>query len=95
MTLRIGLPKGSLQEATFRLLGRAGYQVSVSPRSYYPSVDDPELEAVLLRPQEIPRYVGAGNLDAGLSGRDWVLENGVEVVTVCDLIYSKIGRAHV
>ena len=93
MRLRIGLPKGSLQEATLRLMQRAGYQVAVSPRSYYPEVDDPELEAVLMRPQEIPRYVGAGNLDAGLSGKDWVLENAAEVVTVCDLAYSKATAA--
>lgn len=89
MTLRIGLPKGSLQQSTFQLLERAGYKVSVTGRSYYPALDDPELEAILMRPQEIPRYVGAGAVDAGLTGLDWIMETGAEVVSVCDLIYSK------
>jgi ATP phosphoribosyltransferase len=87
--LRLGLPKGSLQEATFRIFKKAGYRVSVEARSYYPQIDDPEIEGVLLRAQEIPRYVADGALDAGVSGKDWVLENRVEVVTVADLIYSK------
>jgi len=87
--LRLGLPKGSLQKSTFELLARAGYQCSVSSRSYYPSVDDPEIEPVLMRAQEIPRYVGAGALDAGLSGLDWIVETDADVEQVCDLIYSK------
>jgi len=87
--LRIGLPKGSLQDSTFRLLSRAGYRISMEPRSYYPSIDDAEMEAVMMRAQEIPRYVGDGGLDAGISGRDWVLENRARVITVCDLVYSK------
>ena len=89
MVLRLGLPKGSLQQSTFELFARAGYYVSTSSRSYYPKIDDPEIEAVLMRAQEIPRYVTSGALDAGISGLDWVLETDAEVVSVCDLIYSK------
>lgn len=89
MQLRLGLPKGSLQQATFGLFRRAGYQVSVSDRSYYPNVDDPEIELVLMRAQEIPRYVDAGAIDAGLTGLDWIVETDADVVDVCDLVYSK------
>lgn len=89
MTLRLGLPKGSLQQTTFRMFERAGYLISVSGRSYYPTVDDPEIEPVLMRPQEIPRYVAAGALDAGLTGLDWIIETEADVVEVCDLAYSK------
>jgi len=90
--LRLGLPKGSLQQSTFDLLARAGYQCSVSSRSYYPTMDDPDMEPVLMRAQEIPRYVAAGALDAGVSGLDWVIETDADVVQVCDLIYSKASR---
>jgi ATP phosphoribosyltransferase len=89
LTLRLGLPKGSLQQTTFRMFERAGYLISVSGRSYYPTVDDPEIEPVLMRPQEIPRYVAAGALDAGLTGLDWIIETEADVVEVCDLAYSK------
>lgn len=89
MKLRLGLPKGSLQEATFTLFKRAGFNLTVNGRSYYPAVDDPELEVVLMRPQEIPRYVSEGVLDAGLSGLDWILENEADVVEVAELVYSK------
>jgi len=92
LVLRLGLPKGSLQQATFALFARAGYHVSASSRSYYPKVDDPEIEAVLMRAQEIPRYVTSGALDAGLSGWDWVVETDAEVVSVCDLVYSKASN---
>ncbi len=92
MRLRLGLPKGSLQKATFDLLARAGYRVSVDSRSYYPTIDDAEIEPVLMRAQEIPRYVGAGALDAGLSGLDWIVETDADVVEVCDLVYSKASR---
>ena len=92
MALRLGLPKGSLQEATFEMLSRAGYEVSVDSRSYYPRMDDPDIEPVLMRAQEIPRYVSAGALDAGLSGLDWVVETGADIVEVCDLVYSKASR---
>jgi len=87
--LRIGLPKGSLEQNTFELFRRAGYAISASSRSYYPSVDDPEVEAVLLRAQEIPRYVADGALDVGFTGWDWIVESKAKVVEVCDLVYSK------
>jgi ATP phosphoribosyltransferase len=92
LRLRFGLPKGSLQQATFQMLDRAGYHVSVRGRSYYPTVDDAEMDPVLMRAQEIPRYVGAGALDVGLSGLDWILETESDVVQVCDLVYSKASR---
>jgi len=87
--LRLGLPKGSLQESTFQLFKSAGYNISVRSRSYFPTIDDPELEVVLMRAQEIPRYVSEGVLDAGLSGLDWIMENRADVVEVADLAYSK------
>ncbi|MFN3652434.1 MAG: ATP phosphoribosyltransferase [Armatimonadota bacterium] len=87
--LRIGIPKGSLQDSTLALFRRAGYTFTVSSRSYYPQVDDPEIEPVLLRAQEIPRYVAEGILDAGLTGWDNVVECGVDVVDVAELVYSK------
>ncbi len=87
--LRLGLPKGSLQEATFQLFKRAGYNISVRSRSYFPKIDDPELEILLMRAQEIPRYVHKGVLDAGLSGLDWIRENNADIVEVADLVYSK------
>ncbi len=89
MKLRLGLPKGSLQEATFQLFKQAGFNLSVRSRSYFPTVNDPELEVVLMRAQEIPRYVNDGVLDAGLSGLDWIMENGADVVEVADLVYAK------
>lgn len=89
MKLKFGLPKGSLQESTLQLLGKAGFHFSVSSRSYFPSVDDDELDGILIRAQEIPRYVEDGVFDAGLTGHDWILENESDVVSVCDLIYSK------
>ncbi|UCH35539.1 MAG: ATP phosphoribosyltransferase [Armatimonadota bacterium] len=93
MALRLGLPAGSMQEATFRLFKRAGYNVTIAARSYVPAIDDPELDCLLLRAQEIPRYVGDGVLDAGLTGLDWVLESGADVVEAADLIYSKQSAA--
>lgn len=92
MKLKIGLPKGSLQEATFDLFKKAGFELHVSLRSYEPTVDDPELEPWLIRPQEIPRYVQDGILDVGISGKDWIEDNGAEVVEVADLTYSKVTR---
>ncbi len=92
MKLTIGLPKGSLQDATFDLFQKAGFSMRVSSRSYEPSVDDPELDARLIRPQEIPRYVQQGVLDCGLSGQDWIEDNGVDVVELADLTYSKVTR---
>jgi ATP phosphoribosyltransferase len=95
MKLRLGLPKGSLQEATLALLARAGLQVYVSPRSYFASTNDPEIECMLIRAQEMARYVDHGALDAGMTGYDWVMESGLEVVTVADLIYAKQSRGKV
>jgi ATP phosphoribosyltransferase len=90
--LKLGLPKGSLQEATFKMFKKAGFNVGVpSERSYFPSVDDPHIEAVLLRAQEMSRYVEDGALDCGITGNDWVLENGSDIVRVCDLLYAKQG----
>ena len=90
--LRLGLPKGSLQEATVRLFERAGFKVLVSDRSYLPSVDDAELEPMLLRAQEMSRYVEEGILDCGITGNDWVLENGSKVERVAELVYAKRTR---
>ena len=89
MKLKLGLPKGSLQEATFHLFQQAGFNISTHSRSYFPIVNDPELEILLMRAQEIPRYVHEGVLDAGISGLDWIKENDADVVEVADLIYSK------
>ncbi|HNQ51390.1 MAG TPA: ATP phosphoribosyltransferase [Candidatus Omnitrophota bacterium] len=88
--LKIGLPKGSLQESTFKMFRKAGFNVSVSSdRSYFPSIDDPEIEAVLLRAQEMSRYVQDGALDCGITGNDWIMENKSDVVRVTDLVYAK------
>lgn len=89
--LRIGLPKGSLQAATIDIFKRAGYEVLVDERSYIPFIDDEEIEGRLIRSQEIPRYVQEGLLDCGLTGKDWILENGAKVVEVADLVYSRQG----
>ena len=89
MKLRLGLPKGSLEEATFQLFRQAGFNISAHSRSYLPVVNDPELEILLMRAQEIPRYVHEGVLDAGISGFDWITENDADVVEVADLVYSK------
>ena len=83
--LRIGLPKGSLQETTGRLFARAGYQITIRDRSYYPAIDDPELECILIRAQEMARYVEQGVMDAGITGLDWVLENRAKVKELADL----------
>ena len=88
-TLKLALPKGSLQESTFALLKRAGWNCTCGSRSYVPSIDDPEIAARLVRPQEIARYVSLGLLDAGLTGYDWIYENGADVVEVAELCYSK------
>ncbi len=90
-TLKLALPKGSLQESTFEMMSRAGWQVKVGSRSYIPNVDDPEIEARLIRAQEISRYVEHGAIDAGLTGYDWILENDSDVVEVSSLVYAKQG----
>lgn len=89
--LKIGLPKGSLQESTIDLFTRAGFRLHVSERSYFPSIDDPQLSCILFRAQEISRYVEDGVTDVGLTGRDWIDENGSDVVEVCELVYSKVS----
>jgi ATP phosphoribosyltransferase len=89
MKLKLGIPKGSLEIATIDLFRRAGFQITTSSRSYFPAIDDPEIECMLIRAQEMARYVEDGVLDAGLTGRDWVEENGAKVETVADLIYAK------
>lgn len=87
--LKLGIPKGSLEEATVKLFAKAGYQIKISSRSYFPSIDDDEIECMLIRAQEIARYVADGVLDAGLTGKDWIMENRVEVEDIADLVYSK------
>ena len=87
--IKLGLPKGSLQESTFALMKKAGWNFKVGSRSYVPAVDDPDISARLIRPQEIARYVELGLLDAGLTGYDWIYENGADVVEVAELCYSK------
>ena len=89
MKLKLGIPKGSLENATIDLFRRAGFTITTSSRSYFPGIDDPEIECMLIRAQEMARYVEDGILDAGLTGRDWVEENEAEVVPVADLIYAK------
>jgi ATP phosphoribosyltransferase len=85
----LGLPKGSLEESTRSLFAKAGWKITVNSRSYRPSIDDPELDARFVRAQEVSRYVEHGFFDCGLTGQDWILENGSDVVEVCDLIYSR------
>jgi len=90
--LRLGLPAGSLQEATAELFRRAGYKISFGARSYYPTIDDDEIECMLIRAQEMARYVEQGALDVGLTGHDWILETGADVLEVADLVFSKVSR---
>lgn len=87
--LRLGVPKGSLQESTIQLFGKAGYNISVASRSYMPRIDDPEIECLMFRAQEMARYVARGLLDVGLTGEDWIQENEADVVRVESLVYSK------
>ncbi|HXY68317.1 MAG TPA: ATP phosphoribosyltransferase [Gemmatimonadales bacterium] len=93
--LKLGIPKGSLQEATLQLFARAGWRITTDSRSYYPAVDDPEIECLMVRAQEMPRYVETGALDAGLTGKDWIVETGATVTEVADLIYAKTGLGKV
>jgi len=90
--LKLGLPAGSLQEATADLFRKAGYKITFASRSYYPQIDDPEIECTLVRAQEMPRYVADGSFDCGLTGHDWVLENDVKVVELAELVFSKVSR---
>lgn len=89
MKLRLGIPKGSLQEATVRLFKKAGFSIVISERSYFPPIDDPEIETILFRAQEMSRYVEDGTLDCGITGNDWVLENNSSVEKICELVYAK------
>ncbi|MBI5417489.1 ATP phosphoribosyltransferase [Candidatus Poribacteria bacterium] len=91
MKLKLGLPKGSLQESTLKMFKKAGYNINVGSRSYFPSIDDDEIECMLIRAQEIGKYVEQGVLDCGLTGKDWIMETQAEVVEVADLIYAKQG----
>src|SRR5438046_517586 len=90
--LRLGIPAGSLQEATAELFRKAGYKVTFASRSYYPTIDDPDIHCTLIRAQEMPRYVQDGSLDCGLTGYDWVLENDAKVVELAELVFSKVSR---
>ena len=90
--LKLGIPAGSLNEATVDLFQRAGYQITSSSRSYFPEIDDDEIECLMVRAQEMARYVEQGVLDAGITGHDWVMETGVDVREICELIFSKVSR---
>jgi ATP phosphoribosyltransferase len=89
--LRLGLPKGSLQESTFKIFKKAGFNITVGSRSYFPYIDDVEIEPILIRAQEMSRYVEDGVLDCGITGEDWILENGSEVTRIKELVYAKTG----
>jgi ATP phosphoribosyltransferase len=90
--LKLGIPAGSLQEATAELFRKAGYKITFASRSYYPNIDDPEIQCTLIRAQEMPRYVQDGSLDCGLTGYDWILENDARVKEVAELVFSKVSR---
>src|SRR5215470_18851054 len=92
-TLKFGIPKGSLEAQTLELMRKAGWRIAVGDRSYIPRSDDPTLSCRLLRPQEMPRYIADGSLDAGITGRDWVVENDVDLVEVESFTYSKVSLA--
>ena len=93
--LKLGIPAGSLQESTAALFSKAGYNIRFSSRSYYPTIDDPEIECLLIRAQEMARYVEQGILDAGIPGHDWVLETQANVVEICEMVFSKVSRRKV
>jgi len=90
--LMLGIPKGSLEKTTAEMFAKAGYKISISSRSYYPTIDDEEIECMLIRAQEMSRYVEKGILDCGLTGHDWIEENGSDVTEVAELVYGKVGR---
>ncbi|MCX6803488.1 MAG: ATP phosphoribosyltransferase [Candidatus Diapherotrites archaeon] len=90
--IKFGVPEGSLREATVQLFKKAGYNILIKERNYFPLIDDPEIECMLIRAQEIPRYVAQGVLDFGISGKDWITENGVDVVEVAELKYSRASK---
>jgi ATP phosphoribosyltransferase len=90
--LKLGIPAGSLQDATGELFRKAGYKITFASRSYYPNIDDPEIQCTLIRAQEMPRYVEDGSLDCGLTGYDWILENDAKVVELAELVFSKVSK---
>jgi ATP phosphoribosyltransferase len=90
--LKLGIPAGSLQEATGELFRKAGYKITFASRSYYPTIDDPEIQCTLIRAQEMPRYVQDGSLDCGLTGYDWILENDARIVELAELVFSKVSK---
>ncbi|WP_457574607.1 ATP phosphoribosyltransferase [Desulfolithobacter sp.] len=90
--LKLGIPKGSLEKATIDLFAKSGWQIKMMSRNYFPSIDDPELSCSICRPQEMSRYVESGMLDAGITGKDWTLENGSDVEVITDLVYSKVSK---
>lgn len=94
-SLKLGIPKGSLQDSTVELFGKAGWRITVNSRSYYPGIDDPEIECMMVRAQEMARYVENGAIDAGLTGKDWIMETGADVQEVAELVYSKTGLGKV
>lgn len=89
--LKLGIPKGSLEKQTIELFAKAGWRISTSGRSYFPSIDDPDIRCSLMRPQEMSAYIEDGALDAGVTGQDWIIERGSAVHTICDLVYSKVS----
>ena len=91
--LNLGLPKGSLQDSTVAMFANAGWKISIKDRSYFPSIDDPEVKCCLIRAQEMARYVGEGLLDCGLTGYDWVVESGADTVEIAELVYGKSGTS--
>lgn len=93
--LKFGVPDGSLKEATVKVFKKAGYNISIKERNYFPTIDDPEIECMLIRAQEIPRYVEEGVLDFGISGKDWITENRADVIEIAELQYSRGSRAPV
>jgi ATP phosphoribosyltransferase len=90
--LKLGIPKGSLESATVDLFKKAGWQISISSRSYFPTIDDEEIKCSLMRPQEMAKYVERGTIDVGIAGRDWVRENQSDVIELCEMVYSKVSR---
>jgi len=90
--LKLGIPKGSLEKATIELFEKSGWQIKLSNRSYFPEIDDAELACSICRAQEMSRYVEQGVIDAGITGKDWILENGSDIIVVADLVYSKVSK---
>src|SRR3989338_10320570 len=95
MKIKLGIPKGSMQESTIKMLEKAGFKIKAEERSYFPSIDDPEIECMLIRAQEMSRYVEDGALDVGITGKDWIMENKSDVVEVAALVYAKKGLGRV